>query len=551
MASARARRLALLALCIALGLFAEWAALRRGPLQAAATAHDRRPAMADFIVGLTLVACGLLAWSRRPKSRIGVLLAAAGFAWFLGTFAGSGTEAYDDFGSLFVTLHRGFLIHAVLAYPAGRVRAGLDRAVVAAGYAYAAIEPVGQNEGVTIVLGILVIALSARRYIVAAGLRRAERAPAVAAALGFGLVLAVGSSLTLAGADSRVDRVVLWAYMAVLFAITVGLTLDLLLGRWTSATVTGLVVDLGEVAEMGPLRDRLASALGDRSLIVGYWLPEEGRYVDDRGGPVELPGPASGRRVTLVGHEGQPLAALVHDPAVLDDRELVESVASGAGIAVSNVRLQAEIRRQVEELDASRRRIVEAGGAQRVRLERELREGAERRLAAVKSILAGTYGGVDAGEEFTAMLAETRQELERAQDELGELAQGIHPRALTEEGLAAALTELVSGASFPVDLRATRERFPAAIEAAAYFGCSEGLANIAKYAQASHVSIEVSRRGRGLVVAVRDDGVGGARLDAGSGLRGLADRVEALGGRLSVESRPGEGTRLLAELPVI
>src|SRR6266545_590489 len=214
-------------------------------------------------------------------------------------------------------------------------------------------------------------------------------------------------------------------------------------------------------------------------------------------------------------------------------------------------RLQAEIRRQVEELDASRRRIVEAGGAQRVRLERELREGAERRLAAVKSILAGTYGGVDAGEEFTAMLAETRQELERAQDELGELAQGIHPRALTEEGLAAALTELVSGASFPVDLRATRERFPAAIEAAAYFVCSEGLANIAKYAQASHVSIEVSRRGRGLVVAVRDDGVGGARPDAGSGLRGLADRVEALGGRLSVESRPGEGTRLLAELPVI
>ena len=550
MTTGRPLRLALLPLAVALGVFAEWAALRREPLQAAATAQDTRLAIADFVVGLALVACGCLAWSRRPMSRIGVLLAASGFAWFLGTFAGSGTEAYANFGSLFVTLHRGPLIHAVLSYPTGRVTGGLDRAVVAAGYAYAAIEPVGQNEPATIVLGILVIVLSARDYILATGPRRAERTPGLAAAVGLGTVITFSSAATLAGASSSVERAVLWGYQAVLFAITVWFTLDLLLGRWTQATVTGLVVDLGELAGIGTLRDRLASALGDRSLAVGYWLPEEGRYVDDAGRPFELPETGSGRRVTLVGQEGQPLAALVHDPAVLDDPELVDSVASGAGIAVSNVRLQAEIRRQVEELEASRRRIVEAGDAQRLRLERELREGAERRLAAVKSILAKIKSGKHRGEGFAAMLAETRLELERAREELRELAQGIHPRALTEEGLAAALAELVGRASFPVELRATRERFPAAIEAAAYFVCSEGLANIAKYAQASHASIDVSRQDRGLVVAVRDDGVGGASLDAGSGLRGLVDRVEALGGSLSVESPPGKGTRLLAELSI-
>jgi signal transduction histidine kinase len=549
MAGARPLRLALLPLSIALGLFAEWAALQREPLQQAATAQDVRLAIADFVVGVTLVACGLIAGSRRPESRIGVLLAAAGFSWFLGTFADSGIQAYADFGSLFATLYRGPIIHAVVSYPTGRVRARVDKAVVAAGYLYAAIAPLGQSEVVTIVVAILVIAVAGHRYLGAAGPRRAESAPALAAAVGFGAILVVGSSVRLAGASSSVDDLVLWGYDVVLFAIALGLTVDLVVARWTRATVTGLLVDLGKSGEIGTLRDRLAYALGDRSLMIGFWLPEEERYVDEKGRPLDLPR-ATGRDTTLVRAEGRPLAVLVHDPAVLEDGELIESVASGAGIALSNVRLQAEIRRQVEELDTSRRRILESGDTQRRKLEQELREGAERRLAAVESILAETSRGEGGGEGFAATLADTRQELERAQDELRQLAHGIHPRALTEHGLAAALAELVSRASLPVDLRATRERFPAAIEAAVYFVCSEGLANIAKYAQATRGSINVSRRGGALVVTVRDDGIGGASLDRGSGLRGLADRVEALRGTFSVDSRPGGGTRLVSRFPV-
>jgi signal transduction histidine kinase len=320
-------------------------------------------------------------------------------------------------------------------------------------------------------------------------------------------------------------------------------------GRWTRTTVTGLVVDLGQLAEMGTLRDRLASALGDRSLVVGYWLPEEDRYVDDAGRAVTVPEPGSEREVTIVGQDGQPVAALIHDPAVLDDRELIDSVASAAQLALSNVRLQAEIRRRMDELATSRRRIVEAADSQRRRLERQLRERVELRLAALEALIGDPRLDLSGREGFAAMLVETRQEIERAQDELLEFAQGIHPRVLTEGGLPAALAELVGRAPVSVELSAPDERYAPAVEAAIYFVCSEALANIGKYAQASQASIAVEGDDGRLSCTIEDDGIGGARLDAGSGLRGLADRVEALGGTLSVDSPSGEGTRLMAELP--
>ena len=164
------------------------------------------------------------------------------------------------------------------------------------------------------------------------------------------------------------------------------------------------------------------------------------------------------------------------------------------------------------------------------------------------ALLDETGAGASAG--FVALLAETREELARAQAELVEFARGIHPRRLTEDGLPAALAELASRSGVPVELTVADGRFSEPIEAAAYFVCSEGLANVGKYAQASRAGIEVARRDGILAVAVHDDGRGGATLDAGSGLRGLADRVEALGGRLSVKSPPGGGTVLSAELPV-
>jgi signal transduction histidine kinase len=238
----------------------------------------------------------------------------------------------------------------------------------------------------------------------------------------------------------------------------------------------------------------------------------------------------------------------VHDEAVLEDQALVEAVASAARMAVSNARLQAEVRARVLELAASRRRIVDAADAQRRRLERELREGAERRLAEVASLLAGARQ--DARESAALRVADVEEEVRAARAELHDFAQGIHPSALTEGGLGAALTELVSRAGLPVELELSVGRLAPAVEAAVYFLCSEALANAAKHAEATKVKIDVTESGGRLRVEIVDDGVGGADPARGSGLRGLADRIEALDGRLSVESLPHHGSRLSAEIPV-
>ena len=250
----------------------------------------------------------------------------------------------------------------------------------------------------------------------------------------------------LAGWDA--DREALWAYDVVIACLAVVLLVDLLRGRWAEAVVADLVVDLGEQADTRTLRDELGRALGDRSLVLGYWLAEEGQYVDDVGRPVDLPEPGAGKAVTPIAHDGQPVAVLVHDEAVLEEPALVEAVASAARMAVANARLQAEVRARVLELAASRRRVVEAADAQRRRLERELRRGAEQRLASVSELLTQAHRGAD--ERAVAQLSEVEAELRGARSELRAFAQGIHPTALTEGGLAAALPELASRAGMPV-----------------------------------------------------------------------------------------------------
>ena len=531
---------------VALGVAAEWTVLYRGPLEEAVTAQAVRLAVADFVVGLALVVCGVAAWFWRSGSRIGPLLVAAGFAWFLGTFAGSSIDAAAEVGAVFVTLHRGPLVHAVLSYPTGRLGGRAERLVVAISYVAAAIPDVGENAEATIVVAALVAVTAAWSFVRATGPQRPARATAAAAAVGLAATLLAASLASLAGAGGGASRAILWAYQVVIVVVAVGFLFGLLRRGWTQATVTGLVVELGDVPEEGTLRARLAVALGDPSLAVGYWISDEHGYFDEAGRRVRLPEPGSDREVTIIQEAGEPLAALVHDAGVLEDRELVGSVAAAARIAVSNVRLQREIRRQVDEVEASRRRIVEAADLERRRLERELREGAERRLANVERVVADSAGDGARAPLFAEALAE----IGRARAELQEFAQGIHPRVLTEGGLAAALADLSRRAPVPVELAAPAERVPVALEAAAYFVCSEALANIGKYSGASKAEIDVSLDADRLVVAVRDDGVGGAALEKGSGLRGLADRVEALGGRLTVDSPPGKGTSLVAELPL-
>jgi signal transduction histidine kinase len=544
----RSSRLLFVPFGLALGLYAEWAALERGPLQEAVSGTDIRLAVADFVVGLVLLGCGLVAWMRRPESGTGPLLAVSGVAWFLGTFAASGKSGYADFGALFLTLHRGPLVHALLSYPTGRLERWAEQAAVLFAYAVSAIAAAGKTPAGAIALAAVVLAVGIDRFLRAAGPQRRARAAAAAGSAAFAAVLFFSGFARLAGSGFSVDRSVLWAYEVVVAAVAIGLTIDLVLGRWVGATVTGLVVDLGEVAEAGTLRDRLASALGDRSLLLGYWLADRSVYVDERGRELELPQDGGERRVTIVRDGDEPAAALVHEAGVLAVPELLESVSAAARLALANVRLQAEVRRQVEELEASRRRLVEAGDTERRRLERELREGAERRLGEVEALLRRAETGAHSG--LDGIVIDTQAKLERTRSELREFARGIHPSVLTEQGLGGALQEIVERTPVPVDLRVPDARYPVPIESAAYFVCSEALANVGKYAEATLAVVDVRERDQTLVVSVSDDGIGGAGLEKGSGLRGLADRVEALAGRLTVTSPPGKGTQVLAELPL-
>jgi signal transduction histidine kinase len=311
------------------------------------------------------------------------------------------------------------------------------------------------------------------------------------------------------------------------------------------------VVELGRTRVPGQLREALARALHDPSLALAYWLPEQGRYVDSEGQPVELPRDDSASTTTIVERDGRRVAALVHDASLGEDPELVEAVCAAAGLALENERLQAELRAHLDELRASRVRIVEAADAERRRLERDLHDGTQQRLVSVSMALGLAESKLGSDPEGARkILDETRQTLGTTLQELRELSQGIHPGILTERGLGPALQELAYGSPVPIELSVPiEERLPEPVEAAAYYVVAEALTNVAKYASARSVSVRVGSRNGQAVVEVSDDGVGGADPARGSGLRGLADRVEALGGRLTVESPPGEGTRLRAEIP--
>jgi signal transduction histidine kinase len=315
--------------------------------------------------------------------------------------------------------------------------------------------------------------------------------------------------------------------------------------------VAGLVVELGESQTSVDLREALGRALGDPSLELAYWVPATAGYVDSGGHPVELPEPESGRAATLVERDGETIAALIHDPALSENSALVQSVCAAAALTLENARLQAELRARLAELQASRARLVEATESERRRIERDLHDGTQLRLVSIAMILGLADSKLAADRPAVEpVLHEAREALAVALQELRELTQGIRPAILVERGLGAALDDLARRAALPVRIEVAIEgRLPEQIESAAYFVASEALANAAKHSHASGIRLAASRLGAALVLEVADDGIGGAVPGGGSGLRGLADRVEALGGRLTISSPPGRGTTLRAELP--
>jgi signal transduction histidine kinase len=511
---------------------------------------DPRHWIPDLAVGWVFMVCGLIAAARRPESRIGLLMAATGFSWFFGNFGGVGLSPLAWLAAQTLYLHRGPLVHLVLTYPTGRHSSWLVRGAVAVGYAAAIVTPVWRSEAGTIILAALLVVLTARQYFRTVGRSRRARLVALLAASGLSLVLGGYAAARLAASAAAVSGSSILAYQVTLCAIAGGLLAGLLSAPWERSAVTDLVVELGG-ARSGSLRDALARALGDPTLEVGYWVPDGGTFVDPEGRSVALPDPGSERSVTMVERDGQPVAVLIHDPAVLDDPGLLEAVSSATQLAASNARLQAEVQARIDDLRASRRRILEAGDEERRRLERRLHDGAERRLTRLAETVSQARG------QANGISPATLEKIDRAQGQLGgtleelrELARGLHPRALAELGLDRALASLADRSAVPVELTVRAADLAPGVEAAIYFLCSEGLANIAKYASATRAEISVEIHHNALWVEITDDGVGGADLSGGTGMLGLADRVEALGGSFRVESPPGHGTRLSAEIPI-
>jgi signal transduction histidine kinase len=524
--------------------------------------------------GWSYIAAGVIAWRRRPEYRIGPWMIATGFLWLLSAVVAGNTAGFFTVGNEVDTLAKAAFVNVLLGFPDGRLHRWPERAVAAITWldvtvvqlAVLMFTPSPRNliqigthpqlaqdlhsaqRWTAVALVAVALALVARRLRTASPPMRRALLPVLASGA---LVLALVAASVVANESSwpAAEQLVLAqiaAYGLVPYAFLAGLFRS----RLARASVADLVVQLGEPVEPGSLRDSLARALGDPSLELAYWLPESASYADATGEPVQLPPDDGGRTVTTVERSGAPVAALIHDPGLREDPELLQAVGAAAGLALENERLQAELRAKLQELHASRARIVQAGDSERRRLERNLHDGAQQRLLALSFSLGLAETQPPDGSPGAAQLAhDAKHEVIQAIEELRELARGIHPTILTDRGLAVALQTVAARSPVPVRLSVDPERLPEPIETAAYYLVSEAIANATKHSRASRVTVTVARRNGNVVIEVSDDGVGGAKTLGGSGLRGLVDRVEALDGTLFVSSPAGAGTTIRGEIP--
>jgi signal transduction histidine kinase len=522
-----------------------------------------------FILG------GLVAWWRRPESRFGVLMVAAGFGIFLSNLAWANDALPFTIGQALDLLPAVLFLHVFLAFPTGRLQSWFERGLVAAGYLTAlGLQLVGMMLGgfgpdnllrltaepgaaetllrfQLVVISALALAgiavLVARRLATGRPLRRSAELLVDSFALALLMIAVLFLVAVLEGPGFETIR---RATFLVIGLAPVAFLVGLLRSRLARSAVADLVVELR--ADLAPpdLCDALARALGDPSLTLAYWLPEFQSWAAADGRAVVLPKEGDLRATRLIDRDGQHVAALLHDPSLLDEPELLDAVTAAAGMSLENAQLHVELRARLEELRGSRARIVEAGQQERQRLERNLHDGAQQRLIALSLELDLLKERLNGDDNTRARLDLAKREVALSLEELRAVARGIHPAVVSGHGLPVALESLAALAAVPVRLTVdVEDRVHERLEVAAYYVVSESLTNIAKHARATSATVDVARANGQLVVEVVDDGVGGADTERGSGLRGLADRVEALGGRLRVWTPRGGGTRVRAEIP--
>ena len=523
---------------------------------------------ADLALSWALMAASVVALERARWRWPRLLLAGASFALLAADLQWASSATLWTLGFLLGALWSALLVQLVLTFPEGRPWSRAAGVVIAG--AYTATFG-GQLVRAFVLVESRDVISFAPGQSAADGVARAQGILGIAVALAV-LVLVVRRLLLLqrparraqgpllAGAGLTVPAAVLWLVWVTttgesaptLETIGRGIALLVPLGvvagigwsRLSRREASDLVVEL-RTEGAASLRERLARVLGDPTLNVAYRL-DDGRYVDAAGQSFELPrGPD--RAITLVTAQGEEVAALVHDPALLDEPALVESVRATAGLVLENERLAAEVGAQLAEVRASRARLVAATDVERRRLERNLHDGAQQRLVTL-SVALGL--AASRGDAANPALSRAQDEVEEAIAELRELARGIHPTLLRDEGLAAAIEALARRTPVPITVEGSVEdRLPDAVELAAYFVVSEALTNVVKHASASEAKVLLKREVGSLSVVVADDGVGGARAAADSGLAGLRDRLAALDAELVVESEPGRGTVIRTVIP--
>jgi signal transduction histidine kinase len=551
------------------------AGLAAGAGSVVLAASDGAPGIQVFLlvwISVPYIAAGLVAWRRRPDSRLGVLMTAGGFAVAVSALQLTHVDGLYTVGAAFDVLPAVLFLHVYLAFPDGRLKSTFERVLVCTAYASAIglqlakgslgglgdqnLLEISSRPGTARVVEQVQLSTISVICIVALGVlglrrRRAGRPRRRTVRLlidSFAIGLVMVAVLYFFGAFEGPWFVPIQRTTLVLLGISPFVFLiGLLDERLARSAVGELMIELRSDLSPTALRAALARALRDPSVRLAYWLPDFRSHVDPEGRPVDVPpGPGS----TRIERNGVHIATLVHDPALHDEAELLDAVGAAASIALENGRLHAELAARLEEVRGSRARVLEAGQKERQRLERDLHDGAQQRLVALSLQLKLLERDLGQDASARAKLETAQREVETSLAELRDLAHGIHPAVLTGHGLAVALEQVGARAPVPVRLAVDLDgRLPEQVEVAAYYVVTESLANIAKHARATKASVEVTRTEDGIRVEIVDDGVGGADTERGSGLRGLADRVEALGGRLRIWTPAGGGTRVRAEIP--
>jgi len=581
------RRLAILAVpALALAYAVAVVVLRHNAAQPLTTYADASGAKhaADLGAGLGLLAAGAIAWLEPRTRRLGLLAVLAGIAWFGPDWEGwkPGASWVRSLGALAPPIFLALVFHLVLASPTGRVAGRWARAAVLAAYAVAVTVAVGNalfrdpfldpyswhnsldntflvhaDQSVAgrlrdvwlraaIAVGALLIAIVASRLVSARPPARRMLWPVLVPGA---LVGAAEAAYAAALIHNPFESPSVEPFSSLFFALSLsvlllatGLAVTVLRTRRRRAVVSRLAADLGAAPPLGRLRETLASAVGDPTLDVAYWLPASRRFVDSTGAPTDPPAAGGRRTVTAIVRGGEPVALVVHDAALVGAQDLQREIGSAARLAVENERLQAEVLAQLDDLQASRARIVETGDAERRRLERDLHDGAQQRLLAVSYDvrLARAAAEAEGDEDVAELLTVAGVEAQTALGELRELAHGIYPAILGEAGLAAAVAGLADEAAIPVELgEVTSERFSAAVETATYLTARAAVEEAAQ-AGASFASLELRQVGDRLLVAVEQDG-DALPTDA---FVHVADRIGALGGSLEVD-----GGSIRGEIP--